>query len=127
MSDYTYSKVTQEVVDKLKNIVGFKYVVYDDTEKLEPYSHNEIAEKSYAKMPEVVIKPRTAKEISRVMKLANRERIPVTPRGAGSGLSGGAVPLYGGILLSVERMNKILEIDRENLMVVVEPGVITND
>ncbi len=127
MSDYTYSKVTQEIVDKLKNIVGPKYVVYDEPEKLEPYSHDEIAEKSYARMPEVVIKPRTAEEISQVMKFANCERIPVTPRGAGSGLSGGAVPLCGGILLSVERMNEILEIDRENLMVVVEPGVITNE
>ncbi|MCK4295551.1 MAG: FAD-binding oxidoreductase, partial [Candidatus Marinimicrobia bacterium] len=80
MSDYTYNKVTQEIVDELKEIIGSKYVIYEDTEKLEPYSHDEIAEKSYAKMPEVVIKPRTAEEISRVMKLANRERIPVTPR-----------------------------------------------
>jgi glycolate oxidase len=61
------------------------------------------------------------------MRLANRERIPVTPRGAGSGLSCGAVPVYGGILLSLERMNRILEIDRENMVVVVEPGVVTND
>ena len=127
MSDYTYNKVTQEIVDELKEIIDSKYVIYEDTEKLEPYSHDEIAEKSYASMPEVVIKPRTVEEISRVMKLANRERIPVTPRGAGSGLSGGAVPLYGGILLSVERMNEILEIDKENLMAVVEPGVVTND
>jgi len=127
VSDYTYNKVTQEIVDELKEIIGSKYVIYEDTEKLEPYSHDEIAEKSYASMPEVVIKPRTVEEISRVMKLANRERIPITPRGAGSGLSGGAVPLFGGILLSVERMNEILEIDRENLVAVVEPGVVTND
>ena len=56
------------------------------------------------------------------MKLANRKKIPVTPRAAGSGLSGGAVPIYGGILLSIERMNKILEIDTANLMAVLEPG-----
>jgi glycolate oxidase len=62
-------------------------------------------------MPEVVVLPKTELEISVIMKLANREKIPVTPRAAGSGLSGGAVPIYGGILLSVERMNKILEID----------------
>ena len=60
------------------------------------------------------------------MKLANRERIPVTPRGAGSGLSGGAVPVCGGIVLLTDRMNRILEIDRENMMAVVEPGVITS-
>ncbi len=63
-------------------------------------------------MPEVVVKPATAAEITEIMKLANQERIPVTPRGAGSGLSCGAVPVYGGILLSLERMNRILEIDR---------------
>ena len=61
------------------------------------------------------------------MKLANRERIPVTPRGAGSGLSGGAVPVRGGIVLLCDRMNRILEIDRDNMMVVVEPGVVTNE
>ena len=61
------------------------------------------------------------------MRLADRERIPVTPRGAGSGLSGGAVPVCGGIVLSIERMNRILEIDLANLVAVVEPGVITND
>jgi glycolate oxidase len=74
-----------------------------------------------------VVKPESAAEIATIMRLANEERIPVTPRGAGSGLSGGAVPVYGGILLSLERMNRILEIDRDNMVVVVEPGVVTND
>jgi glycolate oxidase len=78
-------------------------------------------------MPDVVVKPRTAEEISEILKLANLNKIPVTPRGAGTGLSGGAVPIYGGILLSLERMNSILEIDRENMVAVVEPGVVTND
>jgi glycolate oxidase len=77
-------------------------------------------------MPEVAILPKTAREIAQVVKLANRERIPITPRAAGSGLSGGAVPIYGGILLSVERMNEIIEVDDKNLMAVVEPGVVTN-
>jgi glycolate oxidase len=61
------------------------------------------------------------------MRLASRENIPVTPRGAGSGLAGGAVPLYGGIVLSLEKMNRILEIDKVNRVAVAEPGVITND
>ncbi|MGM0651864.1 MAG: lactate racemase domain-containing protein [Bacillota bacterium] len=78
-------------------------------------------------MPEVVVKPSSAEELSAILKLANREMIPVTPRGAGSGLSGGAVPLSGGILVSTERMNKIIEIDKKNLIAVLEPGVITND
>ena len=78
-------------------------------------------------MPDVVVKPESAQQIADIVKLANEKKIPVTPRGAGSGLSGGAVPIYGGILLSVERMNRILEIDTENMMVVVEPGVVTNE
>ncbi|GAJ05922.1 unnamed protein product, partial [marine sediment metagenome] len=68
---------------------------------------------------------RTVKQISELMKLANEKRIPVTPRGAGYGLSGGAVPVCGGIVLSLEKMNRILEIDKKNLMITVEPGVIT--
>ena len=70
--------------------------------------------------------PKTTREIAKIVKLANREMIAVTPRAAGSGLSGGAVPIYGGILLSVERMNAIIEIDDQNLMAVVEPGLVTN-
>lgn len=127
MAKYQYSAVTPEIIAELEKILGEKWVIYGDSDKLEPYSHDEIAEKSYAHLPDVVIKPRTADEIAAVMKLANRANIPVTPRGAGSGLSGGAVPLYGGILLSFERMNNILEIDKENLVIVVEPGVVTND
>jgi len=122
-----YQKLTPKILDELKQICGARYVIFDDHDKIEPYSHDEVADKHYAHMPEVVVKPRTAQEIAAIMKLANRENIPVTPRGAGSGLSGGAVPLHGGILLSTERMNEILEVDKENLVVVVEPGVITNE
>lgn len=129
MAKDQYSAVTPEIIAELEKILGKKWVISGDgdMDKLEPYSHDEIAEKSYAHLPDVVIKPRTAAEIAAVMKLANRANIPVTPRGAGSGLSGGAVPLYGGILLSFERMNNILEIDKDNLVIVVEPGVVTND
>ncbi|MDD5765752.1 MAG: FAD-linked oxidase C-terminal domain-containing protein [Candidatus Marinimicrobia bacterium] len=127
MSHYTYNPINSSIVDELKSIVGAKFVIFGEPEKIEPYSHDEIAEKHYAHMPEAVVKPRTAEEISKIMKLANRENVPVTPRGAGSGLSGGAVPLHGGISLSLERMNEILEIDKENLVVVVEPGVVTNE
>jgi len=122
-----YQKLTPKILDELKQICGARYVICDDPDKMEPYSHDEIADKHYAHMPEVVVKPRTSREIAAIMKLANHENIPVTPRGAGSGLSGGAVPLHGGILLSTERMNEILEIDKENLVVVVEPGVVTNE
>jgi glycolate oxidase len=126
MSDMKYGKVDKGMLDRLRGIVGEQFVVTDE-EKMEAYSHDEVAEAEYAHMPDVVVKPRTAQEISEIVKLANEKRIPVTPRGAGSGLSGGAVPIHGGIVLSVERMNQILEIDTGNMMVVVEPGVVTNE
>jgi glycolate oxidase len=121
-----YNPVTSAIVAELQGIVGEKYVIFGDAERLEPYAHDEVADPVWAHMPEVVVKPESAEEIAAIMRLANRALIPVTPRGAGSGLSGGAVPVYGGIVLSVERMNRILEIDRDNLVVVVEPGVVTN-
>ncbi|ERM92596.1 FAD-binding protein [Caldanaerobacter subterraneus subsp. yonseiensis KB-1] len=122
-----YNKLTNEIVEELKKIVGANNVIYDDPDALEAYSHDEVAEKHYAHMPEAVLKPSSAEEIAQIVRLANKYKIPITPRGAGSGLSGGAVPVYGGIVLSVERMNRILEIDKENLVVVVEPGVVTNE
>lgn len=122
-----YNPVTPVIVAELRAIVGEPHVIYGEPERMQDYAHDEIPGDDYAHMPEVVVKPNTAEQISEIMQLANRARIPVTPRGAGSGLSGGAVPVYGGIVLSVERMNRILEIDRDNLVVVVEPGVVTND
>ncbi len=126
MSNF-YRPVTSEIVSRLGEIVGEKNVIYDEPERMLDYAHDEVAGQEYAHLPDVVIKPAAADEIAQVLKLANREMIPVTPRGAGSGLSGGAVPVYGGILLSLERMNRIIEIDRQNMTVTVEPGVITND
>ena len=122
-----YQRVTAAIVEELRGIVGAQYVIYGDRERMEPYSHDEVSGPEYAHLPEVVVKPHTAAEISQVLCLANRERIPVTPRGAGTGLSCGAVPLCGGILLSMERMNRILEIDRANMTVTAEPGVVTNE
>jgi glycolate oxidase len=121
----TYNPVTAEIVRELIDIVGERYVIHGDTDKLEPYSHDEVPDPEYAHMPEAVVRPDSPEQIVAIMKLANREQIAVTPRGAGSGLSGGAVPLHGGIVLLVDRMNRILEVDEENMMVVVEPGVVT--
>lgn len=75
----------------------------------------------------MLVKPKSAQEVAAVISLAHEANIPVTPQGAGTGLSGGSVPIHGGILLSVENMNRTLEIDLKNLVVVVEPGVVTND
>ena len=76
-------------------------------------------------LPDVVLKPATTEEVSAILKICNQHKIPVTPRGGGTGLSGGALPHLGGVLLSVERMNRIVHIDERNLQVVTQPGVIT--
>ncbi len=122
-----YQPVTPAIAAQLRAIVGEPHVIYGEPERMQDYAHDEVPGQEYAHMPEVVVKPSSAAHVSQIMQLANRERVPVTPRGAGSGLSGGAVPIYGGVLLSMERMNHILEIDRENMVAVVEPGVVTND
>ncbi|MBN9295586.1 MAG: FAD-binding protein [Filimonas sp.] len=114
--------VTAEHVAAFKTILGEAYV-FADEETLNNYGHDETEHLLY--LPEVVIKPRTAAEVSEIMQICNRDRIPVTPRGAGTGLSGGALPHLGGVLISTERFNSILEIDERNLQVTTEPGVIT--
>jgi glycolate oxidase len=119
-----YKAITPDVVEALCRIVGRENVLLD-AEALERYSHDETV--GLRALPEVVVRVRSAGEVSALFKLAQQERIPVTPRGAGYGLSGGAVALQGGIVLSTEKMNRILEIDHKNLMVTVEPGVITGD
>lgn len=121
-----YGVVTRELFGELEAIVG-KSNLLTDLERMENYSHDETSKEEYAHSPEVVITPTSADQIAAVMKLATRERIPVTPRGAGSGLSGGAIPLFGGIVLSVEKMNKVLEIDEANLTVTAEAGIVTNE
>lgn len=121
-----YSAVTPEVLGELRALIGNKNVHVDE-EKIEAYSHDETNAEEYGHLPEVVITPTTPEQISEVVKLANRENIPITPRGAGSGLSGGAIPTFGGILLTVEKMNKVVEFDIDNMSITVEAGMVTND
>ena len=116
------SSLSTDIIDEFKNIVGENYVLYDD-ETLDRYAHDETENLYY--LPDVVIKPRNADQISSIMKICNSKKIPVTPRGAGTGLSGGALPHLGGVVLCTERMNSIVEIDERNLQVTTEPGVIT--
>ena len=115
-----YNKVNETHVDTLRQIVGADNVLVDG-EAMDDYSHDETV--GLLARPEVVVRVTSTQQVSDVFKLAQEARIPVTPRGGGYGLSGGAVPVQGGILLSLEKMNRILEIDRENLMITVEPGV----
>ena len=109
-------------LDAFKKIVGNAYV-YTDEETLDIFAKDETENLHF--LPDIVIKPRTAEEISGVMKICNEYKIPVTPRGAGTGLSGGALAHFGGVLISFDRMNAIIEIDEKNLQVTTEPGVIT--
>lgn len=116
-----FTRVTPQHIQELRQISGEDFV-FVDSESLNNYGHDETDFHLY--LPEVVVKPRTPKEISSILLLANKELIPVTVRGAGTGLTGGALPVRGGILISMERFNKILEIDTRSLQATVEPGVI---
>lgn len=122
----TYNRVHSGVVEDLQKIVGSKHVVADP-EKMQDYSHDEFSLSDIARLPEVVVKPKDAQEVSRILGLANRELVPVTPRGGATGLCGGCVPAFGGIVVSLERMNRIIEVDRRNQMAVVEAGVTLAD
>lgn len=117
-----FERVTPEIVEKLRSVMGEDGVV-TDAETLTPFASDYTEDLVF--MPEVAVLPRTADQIQSLMRIATEHHIPVTPRAGGTGLSGGALPVLGGILLSCHRMNNILEIDRENLVAVVEPGVIT--
>ena len=119
-----YKKLDKSILENLKAIVGETNVLVS-ADDLEKYTHDEVAE--LRAEPEAVVKVHSTEEVSGVMKLAYAECFPVTPRGAGQGLSGGAVPAHGGVVLTLEEMDSILEIDQENLMVTVEPGVITGN
>lgn len=116
-----YSNITPDIITSLQAICGNDFV-FTNIEELEHYSHDETEDLRFK--PAVVVKPDSVSQISEIMKIANAEQIPVTPRGAGTGLSGGALPVFGGILLSTERLNRILELDERNLQATVEPGVI---
>jgi len=116
-------KVDCEAYKKLEEIVGKDFISDEDIDRI--CSSYDATKQSV--LPDVVIKPDSAEEISGILKLANEKKIPVYPRGAASGLTGGAVPVHGGIALDMTRMNRILDIDDKNLIATVEPGVVVAD
>ncbi len=122
MSVANFNRMTPDRLARLRELVGAECVHVDD-ESLLVHASDETED--FVFRPEVVVVPHDADGVARTMRFASEHRIPVTPRGAGTGLSGGALPIHGGIVLSTRALNRILEIDRENLMAVVEPGVIT--
>jgi len=117
-----YNLVTKNIIKELSLIVG-KENIYIDKENLKSYGHDETENLNFP--PEVLLKPLNTKEVAEVMNLAFLNNIPVTPIGARTGLSGGSLCVHGGIGLSMERFNKILKIDLDNLQIKVQPGVIT--
>ena len=118
-----FNKINKNILEQFTQIVGDEFVLISD-EHLQNYSHDYTEDLSF--LPEVVLKPSSTEEVSAILKICNRELIPVTPRGAGTGLSGGALPVHGGVLLSMERFNKIISIDERNFQATVEPGVIND-
>lgn len=119
--EVTYNTISPALFKTLGTLVGSDDLL-TDAESLEKYGQDETEDLLYK--PEAVLRPQTVSQISEIMKLANSNRIAVTVRGAGTGLSGAALPVYGGIVISMERFNKILRIDERNLQATVEPGVI---
>ena len=121
MGKNNYNKVSSITFNALKAIVG-ENNISTHKEDLEKYGQDETEDLIF--LAEVVVKPKTVKEISEIAKLCNQNKIPLTTRGAGTGLSGGALPIKGGVLLSLEYLNSIITIDEHNLQAIVEPGVI---
>ena len=122
----TYNPVTADVVAALKDIVGEKQV-WTDPDVLEKYQTDEETDPKRFHMPEVVAAPASTEEVSAIMKLANKYRFPVTPRSGGTGVSDGAIPVCGGLVLLMERMNKIEKVDPAGMYLVAQAGVRTED
>jgi len=114
--------LSHELIDQFRAIVGEQFIIVDEEQRNE-YGRDKTED--YLFLPDLVIKPGTPEEVSAILKVCNQYKVPVTPRGAGTGLAGGAIPVRKGVVISMERFNKILEIDELNLQATVEPGVIT--
>ena len=119
-----FNPVTEEVLEALRAIVGAEFVK-NDVETLERYKTDEEPDPHYHHLPEVVVLPGSTEEVAAIMKLANKYLVPVTPRSAGTSVSCGAIPVCGGIVLLMERMDKIIEMNTEAMYMVVEAGART--
>jgi len=117
-------KTQKQIYNILKNNLPKSKIIFDE-DILDKYARDETSD--LEAVPDIVIRAENRQEVSAVLKLCNDNDIFVTPRGAGSGVTGGSVAVNGGVVLSLERMNKIIEIDKENMVAVVEPGAITGD
>ena len=122
----TFNPVTPELLEKLRNVVGDKYVKTDE-DYLTAYQTDEEGNSIYFRKPEVVVFPGSTEEVAAIVKLANEYLVPLTPRSAGSGVACGAIPIYHGIVVELERMNKILKFDADNMYATCQTGVLTGD
>jgi glycolate oxidase len=111
-----------EILSELEKIVGPSYIFTDEATR-RTYGQDETEDLNFP--PQVVVKPANTEEVAQILKISNTYKIPTVPIGARTGLSGGALSIFGGIGISMERFNKIIEIDEQNLQVTTEPGVIT--
>jgi glycolate oxidase len=116
--------INKDIIAKLQNIAG-KDAVLTSKEDLHAYSYDATA--TWSHLPDLVILPDTIEQIASIMKLANENLIPVTPRGAGTNVSGGSIPVKGGIVLCTTKMNRIIDINKTNFTATVEPGVVLQD
>lgn len=119
--------INNELVEKFRAIVGHEHVLTSDLDRFGYSYDSSFVPLLPANKPEVVVRPIKTAEVSAIMALANEHSIPVTPRGAASGRTGGSVPLAGGIALCLDRMNRIIELDEANMMITTEPGIRTID
>jgi glycolate oxidase len=117
-----YKKVDINDIENILSIIRDEERVFHGENINEDYSHDELG--TVKQMPDIVVQVTSAEEVSSIMKYAYENNIPVTPRGSGTGLVGAAVPIHGGIIIDLSKMNKILELDEENLTLTVEPGVL---
>ena len=127
MQTTVYTVPSESDISALGEIVSSERMLLPEARRFKRYSHDQVADERYAHMPDVVVFPESTEEVCAILRYAHERRIAVTPRGAGTGLSGGAVPQVGGICLSLERMNRVLEVDTENLVATLEPGVVTRE
>jgi glycolate oxidase len=120
-----FGKINDLFVSRLENAIGSGNVFAEVYDTL-PYARDNCIcrwSKKFASRPDVAVTPESTEQVAAIIKIAAENRIPVTPRGGGTGMTGGCVPKYGGISLDMKKMNKITEVDSENLFVRVQPGI----
>lgn len=119
-----YQKIDGQFLESLKAILGEERVFLDEETRV-AYGRDETEDLCFP--PDVLVKPKTTEEVSKIMKLCSKHKVPVTPIGARTGLSGGALSVLGGVGMSLEKLNQVIKVDENNFQVVVEPGVVTQE